>query len=126
MATKAQARLKSSGDDKAVLDQELESSKRPGRRTAPRAYPQRNATATNGRPTQEQQLANGMGWFGVGLGLAELLAPRRVAAMIGVNPRYQILIRMMGLRELASSAGILRDRSSPAAVWTRVAGESST
>ena len=64
-----------------------------------------------------------MGWFGVGLGLAELIAPRRVAALIGVNPTHQTLIRLMGLRELASSAGILREGSSAAAVWTRVAGD---
>ena len=93
------------------------------RRTKSRMYPQNNSSATNGNRTQEQQLAAAMGWFGVGLGLAEVLSPGRVAAMIGVNPEHRTLIRMMGLRELASSAGILSDKPSAGAVWTRVAGD---
>lgn len=89
----------------------------------PRRYPTQNGAQTNGHLTQEQQLANSMGWFGFGLGLAELFAPRRVAHMIGVSPGHRTLIRMMGLREVASSTGILTDRSSATAVWTRVAGD---
>jgi uncharacterized membrane protein len=112
-----------SSEDHASHELKSESSTPVQRRTQPRSYPEGDAAATNGRLTQEQQLAGGMGWFGIGLGLAELLAPRQVAAMIGVSPEYRTLIRMMGLRELASSAGILTDRSSATAVWSRVAGD---
>lgn len=94
-----------------------------GRHAQPRSYPHHNGVANNGHLTQEQQLANSMGWFGIGLGLAELFAPRKVAHMIGVSREHRTLIRLMGLRELASSAGILNDRSSATAVWTRVAGD---
>ena len=100
------------------------SNQRTDRRHAqPRSYPHHNGAANKGHLTQEQQLANSMGWFGIGLGLAELLAPRKVAHMIGVSREHRTLIRLMGLRELASSAGILKDRSSATAVWTRVAGD---
>lgn len=94
-----------------------------GRHAQPRSYPHHNGVANNGHLTQEQQLANSMGWFGIGLGLAELFAPGKVAHMIGVSREHRTLIRLMGLRELASSAGILNDRSSATAVWTRVAGD---
>lgn len=90
---------------------------RPG--IKPRTYPPRNGASTNGPLTED----GAMGWFGIGLGLAELLAPRRVATMIGVSPEHRTLIRLMGLRELVSSAGILSDRSSAGAVWSRVAGD---
>lgn len=110
MAIEEQERLKSTGELQARLR----------RRTTPRNYPHSNGVD---RPTQEQQLAGAMGWFGIALGLAELLTPRRVATTIGVSPEHRTLIRLMGLRELASGVGILSNRSSAAAVWSRVAGD---
>src|SRR5688572_1065065 len=32
-----------------------------------------------------KRLANGLGWFSIGLGLAELLAPRAIASISGVS-----------------------------------------
>jgi uncharacterized membrane protein len=77
----------------------------------------------NGSLTQEEAWAYGMGWFGVGLGLAELIAPRRVARMIGAPPGHDGLIRVMGLREIASGVGILGERKPATAMWSRVAGD---
>ncbi len=120
MATQERERLKPSSEAQSMSEPGY-SAQVPHRK--PRMYPQSTSFATNGERTQEQQLAAAMGWFGIGLGLAELLSPGRVAAMIGVNPEYRTLIRMMGLRELVSSAGILSDRPSAGAVWSRVAGD---
>jgi hypothetical protein len=123
MAAREHERSTSSGEDKAAQEAKIGSSTDLQRKMEPRSYPQRNGASTNGPLTQEQQLAGVMGWFGIGLGLAELLVLRRVATMIGVSPEHRTLIRLMGLRELASSAGILSDRSSAGAVWSRVAGD---
>ena len=52
------------------------------------------------------QLANALGWFSVGLGVMQLLMPRTLCRLIGVNT-HPILMRLFGARELASGIGIL-------------------
>ena len=69
------------------------------------------------------QLAQGLGWFSLGLGLAEFLAPRGVAKIAGVDPKHTGLIRMFGLREIASGVGIFMQRKPVEALWSRVAGD---
>jgi uncharacterized membrane protein len=75
-------------------------------------------------PNTTERLARGLGWFSVGLGLAELTAPGTVARLIGVkgrNTRGQL--RAIGLREIASGVGIL-SRPHPAGwLWARVGGD---
>jgi uncharacterized membrane protein len=76
------------------------------------------------RSLNEEQLARGLGWFSIGLGLAELLAPRGVAKIAGVRGDNNGLIRMFGLREIASGVAIFMQGKRPAAaVWSRVAGD---
>jgi uncharacterized membrane protein len=70
----------------------------------------------------EQQLARGLGWFSIGLGLAELLAPKRVAETIGIENRDGLL-RSLGARELTSGIGILSGQKRPAWLWSRVVGD---
>src|SRR5688500_4774007 len=48
----------------------------------------------------EEQLARGLGWFSIGLGLAEVLTPRAIAKISGVRGNTGF-IRLMGLREIA-------------------------
>lgn len=70
-------------------------------------------------------LENFLGWFSVGLGLAEAAAPGAVAGLIGLreDARNRSLLRFCGLREIASGIGILT-RPHPAAwLWGRVAGD---
>jgi uncharacterized membrane protein len=54
----------------------------------------------------EQRLGRGLGWFGIGLGLAELLFPEQLGRAIGVGEQ-STLLRALGLRELGSGMGIL-------------------
>ncbi len=70
------------------------------------------------------KLARGLGWFSIGLGLAELLAPGGVAKISGVSKKNTGLIRLFGLREIASGIGIFAQGRRPAeAVWSRVVGD---
>jgi uncharacterized membrane protein len=71
----------------------------------------------------EEKLARGLGWFSLGLGLAELLAPRGVAKVAGMRGNTT-LIRLFGLREIASGIAIFAQGRRPKeALWSRVAGD---
>ncbi|MGN6552415.1 MAG: SRPBCC family protein [Verrucomicrobiota bacterium] len=72
--------------------------------------------------TREESLARGLGWFSIGLGLAGLLAPRRLGRTAGVG-EHPGLIRLIGLRELASGVGILTQPNASNWLWSRVAGD---
>jgi uncharacterized membrane protein len=71
-----------------------------------------------------ERLARGLGWFSIGLGLAELLLPGAVARLAGGHGKHTGLLRLYGLRELASGTMIFSQGRKPAAgVWSRVAGD---
>jgi uncharacterized membrane protein len=70
----------------------------------------------------EEQLARGLGWFSIGLGLTEVLVPRLVARVIGVQP-HPALFCFLGVREIASGVGILTRRKPAEWLWSRVAGD---
>ncbi|MBA3538580.1 MAG: SRPBCC family protein [Deltaproteobacteria bacterium] len=79
-------------------------------------------------PGQEGDGANlsrGLGWFSIGLGLTELVAPRRLARAIGISPggRTQTTVRAMGIRELLQGIGILFRPRSAGPTWSRVVGD---
>lgn len=67
-------------------------------------------------------LVEALGWFSVGLGIAQLAAPRAVSRLIGAPP-HSTLMRFLGLRELACGAGLLSGREPQAFLWARVAGD---
>ena len=90
---------------------------RPARRLAS-ARPRRVS-----REDTHESLAYALGWFSVGLGMAEILAPRAIARVVGLQDDHQFLIRALGLRELTSGVGILSDRRPAGWVWSRVAGD---
>lgn len=72
-----------------------------------------------------ERLARALGWFSVGLGAAQLLAPRRVARLIGLtdDPGNQAVMRGIGLRETASGVGLLTRPRPAGFLWARVAGD---
>jgi hypothetical protein len=51
---------------------------------------------------QADRLAYMLGWFSIGLGIAEIVAPRQIARSLGLNGK-ESLIRAYGARELASA-----------------------
>lgn len=69
------------------------------------------------------QLARGLGWFSLALGLGELLAPRQIASISGVPNKNTTLIRLYGLREIATGVAIFSKRKPEGAIWSRVAGD---
>jgi L-ascorbate metabolism protein UlaG (beta-lactamase superfamily) len=73
-----------------------------------------------------KQLARSLGWFSLGLGIAEVLAPKRLGKLIGA-PGREWLLRAAGLREIASGVGLLTAREDAGALskwmWARVAGD---
>jgi uncharacterized membrane protein len=77
--------------------------------------------------TTADRVANGLGWFSIGLGAAELLMPDQMARIIGIreNDKRRKILRTYGLREMAAGVGILAQRDSGRApyVWSRVAGD---
>jgi uncharacterized membrane protein len=71
-----------------------------------------------------ERVARGLGWFSIGLGLAELLAPRAVAKLCGGEGKHTGLIRLYGLREIAAGLMIFSQGRKPAGgMWSRVAGD---
>jgi hypothetical protein len=74
------------------------------------------------RRRDAEKLAQGLGWFSIGLGLAEVLAPRALAGALGMR-RNTGLIQSFGLREMANGLAILSSRNPAPWVWGRVAGD---
>src|SRR3954464_237153 len=84
-----------------------------------------NSLYKDGQGTKSQQrdpLATGLGWFSVGLGLAEIFAHRELSRMIGVKNRPAVFVAL-GVRELLSGIGILAQRKPTGWLWSRVAGD---
>ncbi len=68
------------------------------------------------------RLAQGLGWFSIGLGAAELLMPRVLTKLLGLRGQEN-LVRSYGLRELGTGIGILRSQDPTAWIWGRVGGD---
>lgn len=80
---------------------------------------------TNGHADGGIARAAGLGWFSVGLGVAQLVAPRSVGRLIGAgdDTRTCATMRALGLRELTSGLGILTGKEPGPWLWARLAGD---
>ena len=69
-----------------------------------------------------QALAKGLGVFSLGLGLTEVVAPRALARLIGVDQSAATpwILRALGAREIGHGIGIF---ARPKSVWTRLIGD---
>jgi uncharacterized membrane protein len=72
-----------------------------------------------------EPLARALGWFSLGLGFAQLAAPRQVANLIGLpgDEDDQKVMRLVGAREIASGFGILAQAKPTPWLWSRVGGD---
>ena len=77
---------------------------------------------TRSQDGNAEQLARLLGWFSIGLGIAEIVAPRQLSEMIGVEYKPGVF-RLLGLREIGHGIGILSQEQPAGAVWSRVAGD---
>ena len=77
------------------------------------------------RARDKDTLAQFLGWFSIGLGTAQVAAPRLMCKAIGARGegRAPALMRLMGTRELTQGVGILARPRPTAWVWSRVAGD---
>src|SRR3954470_24327670 len=75
-------------------------------------------------PDPDQRLDRNLGWFSIGLGATEILAPGLVARISGApdSERSRAVIRTYGGREIAQGIAILSSMPRPAGwMWGRVA-----
>lgn len=73
----------------------------------------------------DDRLARGLGWFSIGLGIIECLAPEKLQRLHGISG-HSTLVRMYGVREIAAGVGILRatgDRGRARWLRVRLAGD---
>jgi hypothetical protein len=71
--------------------------------------------------TSSDRMARNLGWFSLGLGALEILAPRRITHALGMEGD-EALVRAYGVREVAS--GILSlSTDKQVGLWSRVAGD---
>jgi uncharacterized membrane protein len=77
------------------------------------------------RDTRADQLAMGLGWFSIALGVAEVAAARGVARVIGIpaDEKNTAILQAMGVREIANGVAILAQPGEAKWVWSRVGGD---
>lgn len=95
-------------------------------RSRKRSHYRSHSGRHNGRPLKDsthELLAQTLGWFSIGLGMAELFAPRAVARMTGLHHDHSFLLRASGIREITMGVGILSDRRPAGWMWSRVGGD---
>lgn len=75
-------------------------------------------------PGAAHGISTGLGWFSIGLGLAQVLAPGRVARPLGLQG-HERLVQVCGLREIVCGIGVLTTRGADRAPWmaARVMGD---
>ena len=67
-------------------------------------------------------LIDGLGWFSIGLGAVELLAPEALDRWLGVG-HHETVTRLYGLREIGVGVGILASEDATPWLWARVGGD---
>jgi len=72
-----------------------------------------------------ETVTRALGWFSLGLGLVEVVAPQSVGRFLGIE-EHTDLIRFYGVREIVSGVGILSQEipeDTTPWLWARVVGD---
>jgi uncharacterized membrane protein len=94
--------------------------------TGQRFFPDNGRSSENGDVEHEiERLARALGWFSLCLGLVQIVAPRKVAQMVGIpgDADERKVMRAVGLREIANGLGILTQAKPTPWLWARVGGD---
>src|SRR3954462_11869856 len=77
------------------------------------------------RGTGGESLADFLGLFSIGLGLAQVLAPEGMSKICGIEEAEENapVMRALGMREISSGVAILSRQQPEKALWSRVAGD---
>jgi uncharacterized membrane protein len=68
--------------------------------------------------------ARALVWVSLGLGLAEVLAPKRVQKLVGIKRgNHSTLIRLAGVREIGHALLLLIQSRPLTGIWSRIAGD---
>ena len=78
---------------------------------------------TSHRDGRGVRLAQGLGWYSLGIGLGELLVPGLVGRVAGLRGGGGGLMQLMGLREIATGLGLLGGRNTTRALDARIVGD---
>jgi uncharacterized membrane protein len=72
-----------------------------------------------------ERLARALGWFSLAVGFAQIAAPGKVAQLVGVDDDDETIavLRVLGVREIASGLGILTQPKPLPWLWARVGGD---
>jgi hypothetical protein len=84
-------------------------------------HPNTSSSQMISRDTTES-LARGLGYFSIGLGLIETLAPRQLARWLGMRGSERLLAGY-GVREMAAGIGILFSTNPRPWLWARLGGD---
>ncbi|QRK07914.1 hypothetical protein JQX13_49450 [Archangium violaceum] len=72
---------------------------------------------------KSERLPWALGWVSLGIGLTELTFPKGLCRLLGASRRHSGLVKVLGIREIASGLGLLTQRHRRPWVWARVAGD---
>src|SRR4051812_48086319 len=81
--------------------------------------------ANEDRGTGGESLADFLGLFSIGLGMAQVLAPVTMSKICGIDDaeNNSPVMRALGAREISHGIAILSKQQPEKAVWSRVAGD---
>jgi hypothetical protein len=72
--------------------------------------------------SMHDEVAKSLGYFSIGLGLAEIVAPGAICRAVGIEGQEGI-VRAYGAREIATGASILASHDATPWIWGRVVGD---